>query len=103
MLTDPRPLREGRRARLARALGVTRVARVTGLDRTGVEVAKAMALGADLCGLAAPVIRAAMAGEEELSLCLETVIEQLRLAMFGIGAGNLSELRGTSRLVPASR
>src|SRR5512132_1408049 len=35
------PAREGLRA-LARALGVTRVARLTGLDRTGVEVASAV-------------------------------------------------------------
>jgi ribosomal protein S12 methylthiotransferase accessory factor len=41
----PRPLRDGPRA-LARALGVTRVARLTGLDRTGVEVASAVRPGA---------------------------------------------------------
>lgn len=44
MPAGPRPLREGRRGarRLARALGVTRVARLTGLDRTGIEVASAV-------------------------------------------------------------
>jgi ribosomal protein S12 methylthiotransferase accessory factor len=36
---DPRPSRLGA---LARAIGVTRVARLTGLDRTGVEVASAI-------------------------------------------------------------
>jgi ribosomal protein S12 methylthiotransferase accessory factor len=36
------PLREGLRHTIARAVGVTRVARVTGLDRTGVEVATAI-------------------------------------------------------------
>lgn len=36
-----RPLREGP-GTLARALGVTRIARLTGLDRTGVEVASAI-------------------------------------------------------------
>jgi ribosomal protein S12 methylthiotransferase accessory factor len=39
------PLRDGPRA-LARALGVTRIARLTGLDRTGVEVASAIRPGA---------------------------------------------------------
>ncbi|HET9554811.1 MAG TPA: YcaO-like family protein, partial [Anaeromyxobacteraceae bacterium] len=39
------PVRERRRARLAAALGVTRVARLTGLDRTGVEVAAAVRPG----------------------------------------------------------
>jgi ribosomal protein S12 methylthiotransferase accessory factor len=44
MPAGPRPLREGRRGALglARALGVTRVARLTGLDRTGIEVASAI-------------------------------------------------------------
>jgi ribosomal protein S12 methylthiotransferase accessory factor len=39
----PRPLRDGS---LAERLGVTRVARLTGLDRTGVEVASAVRPGA---------------------------------------------------------
>ncbi len=39
----PRPLRDGS---LAEELGVTRVARLTGLDRTGVEVASAVRPGA---------------------------------------------------------
>jgi ribosomal protein S12 methylthiotransferase accessory factor len=42
MPAGPRPLREGRVAQLSRALGVTRLARLTGLDRTGVEVASAI-------------------------------------------------------------
>ena len=43
MPTAPRPLRDGS---LAEQLGVTRVARLTGLDRTGVEVASAVRPGA---------------------------------------------------------
>ncbi|ABS25128.1 YcaO-like family protein [Anaeromyxobacter sp. Fw109-5] len=43
MPTAPRPLRDGS---LAEQLGVTRVARLTGLDRTGVEVASAIRPGA---------------------------------------------------------
>jgi ribosomal protein S12 methylthiotransferase accessory factor len=42
MQKSPRPLRDGS---VARALGVTRVARLTGLDRTGVEVASAVRPG----------------------------------------------------------
>jgi ribosomal protein S12 methylthiotransferase accessory factor len=41
----PRPLRDGSTETLARALGVTRVARLTGLDVTGVEVASAVRPG----------------------------------------------------------
>jgi ribosomal protein S12 methylthiotransferase accessory factor len=43
MLQSPRPLRDGS---IAAALGVTRIARLTGLDRTGVEVASAIRPGA---------------------------------------------------------
>lgn len=42
MAGHPRPLRDIVFDRLAAALGVTRVARLTGLDRTGVEVATAV-------------------------------------------------------------
>jgi ribosomal protein S12 methylthiotransferase accessory factor len=42
---DFHPLGDRRSQSLARALGVTRVARVTGLDRTGVEVASAVRPG----------------------------------------------------------
>jgi ribosomal protein S12 methylthiotransferase accessory factor len=42
MREDPHPLRDRRLRDVATALGVTRVARVTGLDRTGVEVASAV-------------------------------------------------------------
>jgi ribosomal protein S12 methylthiotransferase accessory factor len=43
MASGPQPLREGvSPGARARALGVTRVARLTGLDRTGVEVASAV-------------------------------------------------------------
>lgn len=42
MREDPRPLGDGWLAGVAAATGVTRVARLTGLDRTGVEVASAV-------------------------------------------------------------
>jgi isopentenyl-diphosphate delta-isomerase len=66
--------------------------------RDGIDAAKAIALGADLVGLAGPFLRAAAAGEEEAEgLALETV-EVLRIAMFAIGARTLAELRRTTRI-----
>ncbi len=44
-LSKQLPVSQGFKARLAEAMGVTRVARVTGLDRTGVEVACAVRPG----------------------------------------------------------
>ncbi|MDQ6898607.1 MAG: type 2 isopentenyl-diphosphate Delta-isomerase [Candidatus Dormibacteraeota bacterium] len=65
----------------------------------GIDVAKAIALGADLAGLAGPFLRAAAAGsaaELAAELC-----ETLRLAMFAIGASDLGQLRNSRRLKPA--
>ncbi len=45
MPSGPPPLRDARRSTAAAAVGVTRVARLTGLDRTGVEVAAAIRPG----------------------------------------------------------
>ncbi len=66
--------------------------------RNGIDVAKAVALGADLVGMASPFLRTAAAGAEQArELALET-IEVLRISMFGIGARTLAELRETSWL-----
>lgn len=66
--------------------------------RDGVEVAKAMALGATLGGLASPLLKLANVSAEATVAGLEALIAQLRVAMFGIGAANLEELRATCYL-----
>ncbi len=66
--------------------------------RDGLDVAKAIALGANLAGLAGPFLRAASGGPEcavELGLELTTT---LRVAMFGVGAPSIRALQGTARL-----
>ncbi len=63
--------------------------------RTGLDCAKAIALGADLCGMALPVLKAQQKeGSEGVTKLLEKVIEELRIAMFLAGAKNLKEMRG---------
>lgn len=68
--------------------------------RSGVDVAKAIALGATLGGLALPFLRAAKEGPEAVRDAIAEIEATLRVAMFGIGAANLAALRGTPRLIP---
>jgi len=63
--------------------------------RTGLDAAKAIALGADLAGTALPVIRAyAEGGTEAVKRLLATMVHELRTALFLAGARSLRELRG---------
>jgi isopentenyl-diphosphate delta-isomerase len=63
--------------------------------RDGIEVAKALALGATLAGLASPLLKLANVSAEASFDGLQTLAAQLRVAMFGIGASNLAQLRET--------
>ncbi|MFK7696510.1 type 2 isopentenyl-diphosphate Delta-isomerase [Paenibacillus sp. HJGM_3] len=69
---------------------------------TGVDAAKALALGADLAGFGRGLLAAAVDGEAAVERALAQVELELRAAMFGIGARTLADLRGTRALVPAS-
>lgn len=67
--------------------------------QNGVDAAKALALGADLAGFGRNLLRPAVQSEEALDLALAQVELELRTVMFGIGAGSIGALRGTSRLL----
>ncbi len=69
--------------------------------RTGVDVAKCIALGADLAAVAAPLLRAAAEGHDALALRLRALVAEIRISMFCVGARTLRDLRGTPHLVPA--
>ena len=66
--------------------------------RDGLDVAKAIRLGADLAGLAAGVLEAALQGEAALEDRLGVVVAQLRIACFCTGSKDLAQLR-QARLV----
>ncbi len=66
--------------------------------RDGVEAAKCIALGADLVGFASPMLRLADRGVEDTIQGIKLLAEELRTAMFGIGASNVSALKNTSYL-----
>jgi len=65
----------------------------TGGIRNGIDMAKAIALGADLCGVALPLIRPAMQGEDELFRTVTAFADELRVALFLSGARNPGALR----------
>lgn len=64
---------------------------------TGVEVAKCLALGANLAGMARPLLHAALESDEALEQQLDVVIQQLRIAMFCCGARTTGDL-GSERI-----
>ena len=61
--------------------------------RSGVDVAKCIALGADCCGFAGLFFRAAMQSEQKLIETIDQVITGLRISMFAAGAGDIQELK----------
>ncbi|MFD2332678.1 type 2 isopentenyl-diphosphate Delta-isomerase [Cohnella sp. GCM10020058] len=65
----------------------------------GLQAAKALALGANLAGFGRGLLEAAHDSEDELGRVFEQAEQELRLAMFGIGAANIRELGETKRLV----
>ena len=67
--------------------------------RTGIDVAKSIALGADLAGMAAPFLHAAADSVEAVAAEIEAVATELRVAMFVSGARDLQTLREPGRLV----
>lgn len=86
--------------RLARQAAPEATIIASGGVQDGIDVATALALGADLVGLAGPFLRAAAAGEAHL--LAETLIETLRIVMFCTGCGSIRQLQATDRLVSFS-
>ncbi len=74
--------------------------------RSGIDIAKVVALGADLGGMAGPFLKAAVQGSEAVLSELEAVMQELRVAMFATAAPNLQALRQPGHLqslVPPSQ
>src|SRR3989442_9471206 len=65
----------------------------TGGVRSGLDVAKAIALGASAAGMAKPMLEAAKVGADAVAEELRAVIAELKAAMFLVGAGDLRALR----------
>ncbi len=66
--------------------------------RDGIDLAKAVALGADLVGMAAPFLRAAAQSASAVHDLASELIEVLRVCMFAVGTRTIAELQQTSWL-----
>jgi len=67
----------------------------TGGVRSGIDVAKSIALGASLCGIALPLVAPALKGQKDVVDKLTLLIEELRVAMFLCGCKTIEELGNT--------
>jgi isopentenyl-diphosphate delta-isomerase len=63
--------------------------------RNGLDVAKAIALGADLVGVAQPFLEVAVKSSEAVSKRIQRTSRELRIAMFCVGASTIADLGKT--------
>lgn len=67
--------------------------------RSGLEAAKALALGAEAVGMALPLLKDAYIGHDTIVKSISNFNDSLRLAMFLVGASNLNELRESNLII----
>jgi len=67
--------------------------------RSGLDIAKAIGLGADLAGFALPILEPATKGAEEVKKKLEMFIHQLATSMFLVGASSIEDLKNAPIVV----
>ena len=61
--------------------------------RDGIQIAKAIALGAAACGIAGPFLRAASQSTAAVAELIAVLVTQLRVAMFAAGAADIPALQ----------
>jgi isopentenyl-diphosphate delta-isomerase len=63
--------------------------------RTGIDIAKSLALGADIATMAGPMLKAASESQQALRDQIEILSRQLRVTMFAVGASGIPALKQT--------
>lgn len=63
--------------------------------RSGIDIAKCIALGASLGGMASPFLKAAVHSLEKTVQTVEEVSRQIQVCMFACGAGDITALQST--------
>ena len=71
----------------------------TGGVRSGLDVARAVSVGASAAGLAGRLLPAALEGEDALTAEIDTIIQELKAAMFLVGAKDMEALGAANALV----
>ncbi len=61
--------------------------------RTGIDAVKALALGADLVGMATPFLHAATQGTHAVVETIDLIMDEMRIAMFATGVQHIQSLR----------
>jgi len=61
--------------------------------RSGLDIAKGLAFGADLCGMALPLLKPAMKDDKALFEVIDTIHRELTVAMFLTGSACVADLR----------
>ncbi|MCC7553434.1 MAG: type 2 isopentenyl-diphosphate Delta-isomerase [Methanobacteriaceae archaeon] len=67
--------------------------------RSGLDAAKAIALGADAVGIALPMLQNAYLGHESIIEYINKFNDSLKIAMFLVGANNLEELKNSNLVI----
>ncbi len=63
--------------------------------RDGLDIAKSIALGADIAGMALPMLRAVLVSEEELDHFIKKISYEIRAALYLTASGNVKSLQKT--------
>lgn len=87
----------------ARAVAPDATIFASGGIQDGMDAAKALALGADMVGMAGPFLRAAAHGPEAVVDLAQGILEVLRTVMFCVGTPSLAHFRGAPRLIGPRR
>ena len=81
----------------ARGAGLPVIA--TGGIRTGLDAARALALGATLVGVARPLLQAALEGDTAVDVWIGQFVEELRTVLFLTGSTDTAALREKPRVI----
>lgn len=67
----------------------------TGGIRTGIDIAKSIAIGATVCATALPLVKPALSGTKDVVQAITAMTDELETAMFLTGCNNIAKLQDT--------